>query len=848
MAGKVYEIGFKIAGDLSGNFAKTFKNANEAVKGFSGNINKMNKQAADVASMVKLKQEIGENARAYTQAKQKVAELGRQISATKNPSKELVAEFNRQQAAMQKARAAIERQRASLKQLESQNGLAGASLKTLIEREKELARNAERAARAQDAQARAASAMSKNNATISSTATYASGVGMAMGAGLAKSITIGAAFESDMAKVAAVSRASDEQLQQLTATARQLGAETQWSASEAAQGMQYLAMAGFKTNEIVETMPGMLNLASAGAIDLASASDIASNILTGFGLSASDMNRVGDVLTNTFTQSNTTLQGLGATMKYAAPVAKAMGVSIEEAAAMAGKLGDAGIQGEMAGTTLRSVMLRLSAPSEKGAAALEALGVSTVDASGNMKKMPVIMKELDKAMSGMSESAKANFTKAIFETEAMSGALVLMEQAGSGALDNFVGAVKDVGSAEAVASKQIDNLKGDVTILNSAMQEMALKIYDSVKPALRAFAQGATEIVTKIGAWAKENPGLVQKIVAVAGAIAAFTAAALPMLAALKTAQFLFALIKAPILAVRAAIMAVRMGWLLYTGVMKAGIVVTKGARAAQIAFAAAAKVMAAAQWLLNAALSANPIALVVLAIGALIAIGVLLYKNWDTVREKVLALWASFSEKFPAIAELVRNYIGQVIEIWEKVKKTFSSIIDFVKNVFAGDWKAAWESIKDAFGNAFGALVGLVKLPFNTIISMVNTVTSSINKALSKVKVPDWVPVLGGKSIDFRIPKIPQLAEGGIATRSTIANIGEGGEPEAVLPLSKLSSMLGGASGGNITVSFSPTINVSGGSGDVYAEVRRGLDAGRADLERSLEKLMANNRRLSFA
>lgn len=161
---------------------------------------------------------------------------------------------------------------------------------------------------------------------------------------------------------------------------------------------------------------------------------------------------------------------------------------------------------------------------------------------------------------------------------------------------------------------------------------------------------------------------------------------------------------------------------------------------------------------------------------------------------------------------------------------------------------KAAWESIKDAFGNAFGALVGLVKLPFNTIISMVNTVTSSINKALSKVKVPDWVPVLGGKSIDFRIPKIPQLAEGGIATRSTIANIGEGGEPEAVLPLSKLSSMLGGASGGNITVSFSPTINVSGGSGDVYAEVRRGLDAGRADLERSLEKLMANNRRLSFA
>ena len=849
MAGKVYEIGFKIAGDLSGNFAKSFKTANDAVKNFSGNINKMNKEAADVASMVKLKQEIGENARAYTQAKQKVAELGRQISATKTPSKELVAEFNRQQAIMQKARSAIDRQRASLKQLESQNGLAGASLKQLIAREKELARNAERVAKAQDAQARASKAMGENTKTIKGTAHYAGLAAAAGGAGLMKAFSIGAAFESDMAKVAAVSRASDEQLKQLTETARQLGADTVWSASEAAQGMQYLAMAGFKVEDIVKTMPGMLNLASAGAIDLASASDIASNILTGFGLSASDMNRVGDVLTNTFTQSNTTLQGLGATMKYAAPVAKAMGVSIEEAAAMAGKLGDAGIQGEMAGTTLRSVLLRLSAPSEQAAEALKVLKVKTTDAKGQMKSFPQILKELNKAMSGMSESARANFTKTIFETEAMSGALVLMEQAGTGALDGFIDSVQKVGSSEQVAGKQIDNLKGDMTILNSALQETALKIYDSVAPALRLMAQGAIEVVQDIGAWAKENPGLLKGIVGIVGGVAALAAACIPMGLAMKSALFIFSLIKAPILAARAAIMAVRMGWLLYKGAVVAGTVVTKGARAAQIAFAAAAKVMAAAQWALNAAMSANPIGLVIVAIAALIAIGVLLYRNWDTIREKVLALWGSFSEKFPAIAEIVRNYIGQVIKIWEKVKKTFSSIIDFVKNVFAGEWGAAWESIKDAFGNAFGALVGLVKLPFNTIISMVNGVTSSINKALAKVKVPDWVPVLGGKSIDFRIPQIPQLAAGGIATRSTIANIGEGSEPEAVLPLSKLSSMLGGATGGgSISVSFSPTINVTGGSGDVYAEVRRGLDAGRTDLERSLEKLMANNRRISFA
>ena len=165
---------------------------------------------------------------------------------------------------------------------------------------------------------------------------------------------------------------------------------------------------------------------------------------------------------------------------------------------------------------------------------------------------------------------------------------------------------------------------------------------------------------------------------------------------------------------------------------------------------------------------------------------------------------------------------------MWAAFSKTFPEAAGFIKKVF-------------------GTVFGVVKMQINTLISIVNTVTSSINKALSKVKIPDWVPVFGGKSFSVNIPKIPQLAEGGIATRSTIANIGEGGEPEAVLPLSKLSSMLGGASGGNISVSFSPTINVSGG-GDVYAEVRRGLDAARVDLERSLERLLANNRRLSFA
>ncbi len=158
--------------------------------------------------------------------------------------------------------------------------------------------------------------------------------------------------------------------------------------------MQFLAMAGFKTNEIVKTMPGMLQLASAGVIDLGRAADISSNILTGFGLAAGDMARVGDVLTNAFTTSNTSLEMLGQTMKYVAPIAKGTGASIETVAAMAGKLGDAGIQADQAGTALRSMFIRLAKQPTMTAEALKQLGVAVKDANGDMRQMPDVLKDI----------------------------------------------------------------------------------------------------------------------------------------------------------------------------------------------------------------------------------------------------------------------------------------------------------------------------------------------------------------------------------------------------------------------------------------------------------------------
>lgn len=319
-------------------------------------------------------------------------------------------------------------------------------------------------------------------------------------------------FEAQMAKVGAVSRASEGEMAQLTETARRLGRETPWSATQAAEGMQYLAMAGFKVTETVEAMPGMLDLASAGAIELGAAADIASNVLTGFGMKAGEMGRLGDVLTNTFTTSNTNLAMLGETMKYVSAPAASLGVDLETVSAMAGKLGDAGIQGSEAGTALRGVMLRLAAPGKDAAKVLENLQVSTRDANGDLRNMPDILADLDKAMSDYGTAAKAEMAKVLFETEAMAAGTILMGQAGSGALQAYIQSLNEVGSAARVATEINDNTAGALKTLASRAESLSISIGSTLLPILVEMVENLVPVIDGITAWAAANPELIKTI------------------------------------------------------------------------------------------------------------------------------------------------------------------------------------------------------------------------------------------------------------------------------------------------------------------------------------------------
>ena len=464
---KTFEMAFVVGAALQANFAQVMNQAQKKTSLLEKAVANLNKETADVGAVLARRRATEDAQRAFTKAAKEADSLKQRLLSMSNPSKQMIDNLCRLETASTKAKNSWLEQKNVLSQLETKVKTVGQSYESLIKRQEKLAKRKALATKG-------LINYQSGKELVRNSFGYAAATGIALNSKMSGVIQTGAGFDSAMARVGAVSGASGEDLLALREQAKELGKSTVWSSSQAAEGQQYLAMAGFNKEQILKSMPGMLDLASAGGIDLGSAADIGSNILTGMGLDASEMGRVGDVLVNTFTKSNTNLTMLGETMKYAAPVAKSLGVSVEEAAAMAGKLGDAGIQGSMAGTTLRTVMLRLSAPSKEGAKALDALGVKTTDAAGNMRKMPEILADLNKAMAKMPEAQKAAYTKAIFETEAMSGAFVLMEQAGKGALQEFISSVKKSGTAKEVAAKQNDNLLGDYKGLTSALEGLTI--------------------------------------------------------------------------------------------------------------------------------------------------------------------------------------------------------------------------------------------------------------------------------------------------------------------------------------------------------------------------------------
>lgn len=611
-------------------------------------------------------------------AQARVRDLAREIAATNAPTKTMLRNFEaaKREAAQLKDRnqSLTDQQQRLRRELEA----AGMPTRELASHQRTLRQQIDDATGALKRQEAALKAQGERMQRLATArAQYQrtlevrnrlAGTGAAMTAGGgavlyggARMLGEGVEFSRQMSRVQTLTGLdrNSQALAQLREQARHLGAATMFSATEAASGQAFLAMAGFTPEAIQAALPGLLNTALAGDMELARTADIASNILSAFKLDPTQMGMVSDVLTKAFTTSNMSLEQLGETMKYVGPVAAAASMSLEEAAAMTGLLGNVGLQGSNAGTTLRAMLLRLAGATGPAKDALAELGVEAVDAEGNVRNMPQILKEVAAAMEslGMGSGQRLEMLKTIFGERPAAGLAELIDQGGSEGLDAYLAVVADhAGAAAQTAHRMADNVTGDLDELASAWSDVKIELFDANEGALRSLLKTLTQVVARTAEWMKENPRLVATLASVAAVVAA-------LVAGVGTLLLGIAAVLGPLAMVKLAVTALG---------------ITLGA-------------------------VSLPILAVIAGVAALAAIAALVWAKWEPIKAFFAELWAGVrattSEALEWFASLPARFLSLGADMMRGMADGIKKSLGGVKNAITGAGDAAVGWFKDKLG-----------------------------------------------------------------------------------------------------------------------------------------------------
>ena len=315
----------------------------------------------------------------------------------------------------------------------------------------------------------------------------------ALGAASGFAVKVGSDFEAGMSEVAAISGATGKDLEALTAKAKEMGATTKFSATESAEALKYMAMAGWDTDKMLSGLPGVMNLAAASGENLGTVSDIVTDAMTAFGLSADKAGYFADVLAQASSKSNTNVGMMGETFKYVAPVAGALGYSVEDAAVAIGLMANSGIKSSQAGTALRQTLTRLAKPTDEVEAAMEDLGISLTDSEGNMKSLGEVMLDMRKGFKNLTKDQQAQYAASIAGQEGMSGLLAIVN-ASDEDFNTLTEAIQNSnGAAQSMADTMQDNLKGAVTIAKSALEGLGITVYEEISAPMKNAVETATE-------------------------------------------------------------------------------------------------------------------------------------------------------------------------------------------------------------------------------------------------------------------------------------------------------------------------------------------------------------------
>lgn len=488
------------------------------------------------------------------------------------------------------------------------------------------------------------------NKTFMVATTAIAGVGLA-------SAKVGMDFEAGMSKVQAISGATGDELKMLTDKAKEMGATTKFSASESADALQYMAMAGWKTQDMMDGLPGIMNLAAASGEDLAMTSDIVTDALTAFGMKASDSGRFADILASASSNANTNVAMLGESFKYVAPLAGSLGYNAEDTSIALGIMANSGIKASQAGTTLKTALVNMAKPTDAMAGVMDKYGISLTNTDGSMKSLKEVMDILRENMGGLDEATKANAASTLFGKESLAGMLAVIN-ASPEDYEKLTGAIyNSEGASQEMADTMNNNLKGSLTLLGSALEGAGIAFYEK-------FSGPAKEVIDNVAKWFSDlttklsNGELDNTLSGIATALAAIGTGLLVFNVITIIADFI--------------------------GVMHGA--------------AAATKLVSSAQAVLNAVMAMNPIGWIIIAISALVAGFIVLWNTNEGFREFWINAWTSIKDFFVNAWNSIMSFFTETIPSWiESMKTWFGSL---------GEWFGTlWTNIKQFFIDGWNAI-----------------------------------------------------------------------------------------------------------------------------------------------